>query len=156
MRKSNIIVSITSYSSKHWRQITKRAIWVVTFIIASAVIAEAADWVLVSIDIDDGEHYVDSSSIKTTRPGIVRAEIRRFFPSGHPSSHFEGKTINYATGLTEFDCSEDKLRYLSITFSYSDGTDESATDENDENAEWYVIRSGSSDEELYEFACARG
>lgn len=127
----------------------KKAILVFAFIIVSAVIAEGADWVLVSRSSNGIQYYVDVSSIKKVSTGIIRSWLKiERLPDKEPL-YFRGKAVKKMLLLQEHDCSEGKIQNLQLSVYYTDGNNDSSLEE----GEWKYVRPDTIEDRLHKFTC---
>ncbi len=128
----------------------KEALLVLGFIIATVIMAAGAEWKFLGKDGRSNDYYIDSSSIKEIKSGIIRARVKFVPSSGSPLKHFKDKIVNYSTELKEYDCSGRRIRRLVVTIHFDDGTNETGSFE---NARWEPILHKTFDENIYEFVC---
>lgn len=124
-------------------RIMKKIAFISTFLVATS--SFSADWKLISVSQDNEEYFIDSSSIKTdNKKGIAQSWLKVVIKRN-------GKDLINTRALMEYDCRNQKHRYLSLTKFNSNGGVVSSTSK--EDYDFRYVAPDTIAESLMLFSC---
>jgi hypothetical protein len=117
---------------------------VVALVFGITIMAEGADWTLISDEVPDGKKwYVDKKTIQCL-PDTIKARVKKV-SKGPDKVH--NRSYKEVVFLNEFDRKDKKLRELQIEIIFMDGGNSFA----DSNGGWMRIMRDSPYEAAYNY-----
>lgn len=105
-------------------------------------------WELVAEGNDGTKYYTSTKKMKRISKDLVRAWVKHEYKTHRRLS---GKYIEHASAFSEYDCEKTKWRKLKVTHSFTDGSRESWSYENEKN--WLDIVPDTVSEDIFNLIC---
>jgi hypothetical protein len=124
-------------------------VFVLFFVVS---IAEAADWVLITLSNGGDKIYIDEESIKHNSKTTIKV-WEKHVPEGRTfEKPFNSKKVTQLLVYREYDCEQKRKRKLQSNFFFEDGSKQ----EYQGPHEWSYVIPDTVAEEIIQYICKKG